>query len=252
MQVVIIGTGNVATVLGRKIKQAGHAIAQVYGRNPEAAATLADELQGASVMELTMLTKDADVYLVCVADKAITPLVEQLHLPGKLVLHTAGSVSMASLENVSEQYGVLYPVQSIRKEMDAATPIPFLVDGNNETVTAAIEAFAVSLGSQVARGNDLVRGKLHVAAVFACNFVNYMYLQSASFCENENIDFTFLQPLIEETALRLRQYHPSQVFTGPAVRKDLATIDRHLQLLQPYPLQYQLYNILTEGILQNA
>ena len=252
MQVVIIGTGNVATVLGRKIKQAGYNIAQVYGRNTVSATELATELAATSVTDTTAIAIDADIYVICVADKAIVPLVEQLHLPGKLVLHTAGSVSITSLENVSEQYGVLYPVQSIRKEMDAATSIPFLVDGNNETVTAAIEAFAASLGSQVARGNDLVRGKLHVAAVFACNFVNYMYLQSASFCENENIDFTLLQPLIEETALRLRQYHPSQVFTGPAVRKDLATIDRHLQLLQPYPLQYQLYNILTEGILQNA
>jgi predicted short-subunit dehydrogenase-like oxidoreductase (DUF2520 family) len=252
MQVVIIGTGNVATVLGRKIKQAGHTIAQVYGRSPQAAAALAAELMAAPITDITAIAQQAAVYMIAVSDKAIAPLVQQLHLPGKLVLHTAGSAGIESLAGISEQYGVLYPVQSIRKEMEAATPIPFLVDGNNETVTTAIEQFALSLGSQVARGNDLVRGKLHVAAVFACNFVNYMYLQSAGFCESENIDFTLLQPLIEETALRLRQYHPSQVFTGPAVRKDLATIDRHLQLLQPYPLQYELYNILTAGILQNA
>jgi predicted short-subunit dehydrogenase-like oxidoreductase (DUF2520 family) len=100
------------------------------------------------------------------------------------------------------------------------------------------------------KGNDEVRVKLHVACVFACNFTNYMYLQSARFCEAENLDFSLLQSLIEETANRLQAHHPAAVFTGPAVRGDMATVNKHLLLLEQYPLQYELYKMISENIMK--
>jgi predicted short-subunit dehydrogenase-like oxidoreductase (DUF2520 family) len=77
-----------------------------------------------------------------------------------------------------------------------------------------------------------------------------MYVQSASFCTNENLDFTVLQSLIEETANRLQQKHPTELFTGPAVRGDANTINKHLELLQAYPDLHQLYKMLSEQIMQ--
>jgi predicted short-subunit dehydrogenase-like oxidoreductase (DUF2520 family) len=133
--------------------------------------------------------------------------------------------------------------------MDIATPIPFLVDGNNDIVKSKIEILATSISNKVEFGNDDKRLKLHTAAVFACNFVNYMYLQSANFCEANEIDFSLLQALIEETATRLRTHHPKEVFTGPAVRKDIATIEKHLQQLTSNPTAKALYKQLSEMII---
>ncbi|MBC7587195.1 MAG: DUF2520 domain-containing protein, partial [Chitinophagaceae bacterium] len=103
--------------------------------------------------------------------------------------------------------------------------------------------------AKVVRGGDEERLKLHVAAVFACNFVNYMYLQSATYCEKEDIDFSLLQPLIEETANRLRMNHPAEVLTGPAVRKDVATVQKHLTMLKKYPALHEIYLLLSEKIM---
>lgn len=44
MDVVLIGAGNVGTVLGRTLKQANHTIKAIWNRHPEKARLLADEL----------------------------------------------------------------------------------------------------------------------------------------------------------------------------------------------------------------
>ena len=249
MQVVIIGTGNTATVFGRLFKAKGHHILQVYGRDILKAEALAADLEASPTSDIASLSKNADVYIIAVADKAVAEIAMQLDVNDNLVLHTTASLSKHVLKEASKSYGVLYPLQSLRKQMSLDTPIPLLVDGNTEATTIRIEQLASVLSETVVRADDQQRVKLHVAAVFACNFTNYMYLQSASFCTREGLDFALLQPLIEETATRLREFHPSEVFTGPAVRGDMETINKHLSLLEAYPELHELYNELTKKII---
>jgi predicted short-subunit dehydrogenase-like oxidoreductase (DUF2520 family) len=250
MQVSIIGSGNVATVLAKQLFSKGHTIKEVYSHTFSNAEALAILVNAKAIDNIADLSTNADIYIIAVSDKAIEAVVSQLKLEDKLLLHTAGSVSKEVLKNASNRYGVLYPVQSIRKNMDAQTPIPFLVDGNDEATIIEIESLARTLNPKVVRGGDEQRVKLHVAAVFACNFVNYMYLQSATYCEAENIDFSLLQSLIEETANRLQFYHPSEVFTGPAVRKDMGTVNKHLSLLEAYPALQEMYGMISEKIME--
>jgi len=248
MEVVIIGTGNAASVFARLIRKKGHTISQVYGRNLVKAEALAEQVHSTAVADLTALTRNADIYLIAVADKAVNKVVEQLIVNDHLVLHTTASLSKDVLKELSHRYGVLYPLQSLRKEMDLNTPVPLLVDGNTPEVLLEIEAFARELSATVVRADDETRVKLHVAAVFACNFTNYMYLKSAEYCEAEGLRFSLLQPLIEETATRLRGFHPSEVFTGPAVRGDMATVNKHLSLLEAYPHLHAIYKEISEKI----
>lgn len=250
MKVVIIGSGNVATVFAKLLFEHKHEIVQVFSATKAHAVQLAEIVAAVAVDEITQLTKDADLYIVAVADKAIQPIIKQLNVNDKLLVHTAGSVSIDVLKHASSNYGVLYPIQSIRREMDLTTPIPFAVDGSSVAVIEQLTELAKTLSVKVVHYTDEQRLKLHVAAVFACNFVNYMYVQSAQFCVNEQLDFTVLQSLIEETANRLQCKHPSEVFTGPAVRGDINTIHKHLELLQSYPDLQQLYKMLSEQIMQ--
>ncbi len=249
MKISIIGTGNVATVLAKLLFANHHSIQQVYGRNIDTAMVLANEVNVVAINDLKELDNETEIILVAVSDKSIEEICKQINVGDTIVLHTAGSVSINILQHCSANFGVLYPIQSLRKSMDIATPIPFLIDGNNDFTKNKIKELAQSISSKVEFGNDDKRLKLHTAAVFACNFVNYMYLQSANFCEANNIDFGLLQSLIEETATRLRTHHPNEVFTGPAVRKDLATIEKHLQQLVSNPTAQALYKQLSEMIM---
>ena len=252
MEVVIIGTGNAATVLGKLCVAKGHKVVQVYGRNILKAEELAATLKAKPVADLATVTKNADVYIIAVSDKAVAEIISQLDVNDHLVLHTTASLSKHVLKEASRNYGVLYPLQTLRKQMSIDTPIPLLVDGITPEVLRQVEEFAKTLSGIVGQANDQQRVKLHVAAVFSCNFTNYMYLQSAAFCEKEGLDFGLLQPLIEETATRLRQFHPSEVFTGPIVRGDTETVNKHLSLLEAYPDLHRLYSEMADKIKQYA
>jgi predicted short-subunit dehydrogenase-like oxidoreductase (DUF2520 family) len=250
MKVVIIGSGNVATVFAKLLFKHQHNIQQVYSRNILMANELAETVDAIGLNDISKITQEADLYIIAVADKAIESIVKQLQLSNQLVVHSAGSVAIEVLKQVSSNYGVLYPIQSIRKEMGLDTPIPFAVDGSSIAIIELLKQLALSLSNKVVYHNNSQRLKLHVAAVFACNFVNYMYVQSAIFCEKEQLYFKVLQPLIEETANRLQSLHPTQVFTGPAVRGDVDTINKHLSLLEEHPQLQVLYKLLSEQIMQ--
>lgn len=252
MKVVIIGAGNVASVFGRLISQANHEIIQVVSRSIGNAQMLANELGCAYADKPKNLDSSADIYLVAMADAALNEIHESYLLGYKLVLHTAGSISKELLSKVSNRYGVLYPLQSLRKENpELHQDIPLLIDGNTEEVIAVIETFAHSLSSIVTRANDEQRLKLHVAAVVVSNFPNHLYALAADYCGKEGLDFRMLQPLIEETALRLRYHLPGQMQTGPAIRKDIATLEKHLRILNQYPSLKQVYLKITDSIMNH-
>lgn len=249
MKIVIIGSGNVATVLGKLAKAKKYDILQVFSRDNEHARALADELGCSFTNDPTALDKQADIYLVAVSDSALYELNSKFNLQKKLVLHTAGSVSKDVLKNLSDNYGVLYPLQSLRKEVDLQQEIPFLIDGNTNDITTFIEDFARSLSSNVCRATDDERLKLHVAAVVVSNFTNHLYALAESFCAEEKVDFKLLLPLIKETADRIAFISPSDAQTGPAIRNDVFTLDKHLRLLKDHPKLKTIYLKLTDSII---
>lgn len=248
MQIVIIGSGNVAAVLGRLCKQSGHTIMQIVSRQASHAKLLADELDCSFTDYSAEMNKDAQLYLVAVADTALHDLNSSFSLGNKLIVHTAGSVSKDVLKNVSVNYGVLYPLQSLRKEMEYENNIPLLIDGNTEETLTLIEDFAKTISSEVTKANDEQRLKLHVAAVVVSNFTNHLYKLAEDFCKIEKVDFTLLAPLIKETAERIQHASPADVQTGPAMRNDIFTIEKHLRLLTYHPQLKYIYIKLTDSI----
>jgi predicted short-subunit dehydrogenase-like oxidoreductase (DUF2520 family) len=238
----------VATVLGRKFLTAEHEVIQVCGRNALHAEELADTLSATFTTDLSQPDDTADLYVLAVSDSALPGIASQLKLDKKLVVHTAGSVSKNVLATSSKNFGVLYPVQSLRREINILPDIPFLVDGNTEDDLALITDFACTLSHQVEHANDEQRLKLHVAAVMVSNFTNHLYALAHNYCLQEKLDFNMLLPLITAIADRLYEYSPVEVQTGPAIRNDSATIQKHMELLQQHGQLKTLYALFTESI----
>lgn len=248
MQIAFIGAGNTATVLGRVITQAGHHVTGIYSRTADSARQLAAELNAQYFGIIENITQDAELYIIAVPDDNIAPTADALQLPGKIVVHTSGSVSKEVLRNISGKYGVLYPLQSLRKEALHQPVIPLLIDGSDEEVMGRVRMLATTMSPVVERAGDQERLKLHLAAVMVSNFTNHLYSLAEDFCRKENVPFKALVPLIQEVAGRTADYSPSAMQTGPAVRNDLLTIEKHLQLLGAYPLQKKLYELITGSI----
>jgi predicted short-subunit dehydrogenase-like oxidoreductase (DUF2520 family) len=249
MDIVIIGSGNVASVLGRKFKLAGHDISQVVSRNASAATRLAYELDTESTNYPSIIKRNADVYIIAVSDDAIPVVANDIKLPGKIVAHTAASVHMDVLKPMTHHYGVFYPLQSLRKDDIDPPLIPIFLDGSDELTKRKLELLANSISPQhVAQAGDDARLKLHVAAVFVNNFTNHLYVLAEDYCKKEGIDFKEMLPLIEETALRVKEISPSRSQTGPAERNDQETIQKHLELLESHPQLKKVYEFLTASI----
>ena len=249
MKIVIIGTGNAATILGRKFLQAGHSILQVVGRKAVETKKLADEWKTSSTNNWQEINGNADVYIIAISDHAIEEIVLQLSLEGKIVAHTAASVSKEVLSPVTAHYGIFYPLQSLRKEMTELPEIPVLFDGSDEQTKNILKELARSVsGDKVKKAGDEDRQKIHVAAVIVNNFTNHLFAVAEEYCKKENLDFKLLLPLIKETASRIKDVSPSNAQTGPAIRHDEETIKKHMAILESHPEIKKLYLFLSESI----
>jgi predicted short-subunit dehydrogenase-like oxidoreductase (DUF2520 family) len=186
--------------------------------------------------------------LITLRDESIAPFLKDLGRVPCVLAHTAGALSINELNRSAESFGVLYPLQSLRKEIQIIPPLSILVDGNRAETREYLTKCAESIAGTVITADDETRLKYHLAATLVNNFTNHLFAQTEIFCKRENISFSVLQPLMEETVHRLRHVSPVEAQTGPAIRDDHNTIDKHLALLEKYPALLRLYTLFTREI----
>ncbi len=249
MIISIIGTGNVANILARLALKNGHTICQIIARN-EANGRVLAQLVNADFINLhDEPNKNIDLCIVAITDEYVESVAKGLGFGSVLVIHTSGSLSMNVLKYVSTNFGVLYPLQSLRKEMEKIPVIPFLIEANNVDTYNKIETFANTMSEHVTYMKEDKRLRIHAGAVIVSNFTNYLYGLTETFCKIEEVDFNLLKPLIKETAIRLENVSALDVQTGPAIRKDVTTLGKHLSLLSAHKSLNIWYSRFSDAIM---
>ena len=246
-KIVFIGAGNVATAIAKAL-HSKFDITQVYSYTASSAKKLGTILKCDYVTDLRAINKDADIYIIAVKDDVIEKVASSLSLKGKMVVHTSGSIEMSVLKNVSDNYGVLYPLQTFSKDSIIKQSIPFCIEGSNGVTKTQVKKLVRALGGKSYELDSEKRAKLHLAAVFVNNFTNHMFTIANDILNEENIPFDMLKPLIEETVAKLERKSPLEAQTGPALRKDQKTIIKHEKLLKGRPEYLTLYKLLTKSI----
>jgi predicted short-subunit dehydrogenase-like oxidoreductase (DUF2520 family) len=249
--IAIIGAGRIAIQLGKRLKSKGLPIAQVISRTPSHAEALAETLGAKAITQYSDIRPDINWVIIAVRDDAIESVAAQLapHLPDALVTHTSGATPGKTLETYFSRYGVFYPLQSFSLErMPVWSKIPFCVDAASEEDLLFLKKTAKTIGNLVYRVNDDQRALLHVAAVFANNFANHCFAIAEKILDEKDLPFELLHPLMEETLAKALLDSPARMQTGPAVRGDEETIQRHIALLQEHPEWLQLYADLSKSI----
>jgi predicted short-subunit dehydrogenase-like oxidoreductase (DUF2520 family) len=252
MDIILIGSGNTATILGRKSLAAGHRIIQVYSRQKEHADRLALLLNSVSTSSVTAIEKKADLMIVALSDDAIKPFISSLGKIISPVAHTAGAVPLDASKNPGDSYGVIWPLQSLRREIERLPSLTLLVDANKPEARELFKSFADSVAEIVIEADDQTRLKYHLGAILVNNFTNYLFAVAEKFCEKENISFAVLQPLMEETVMRMRNISPAETQTGPAIRNDRLTLDKHREIIKDNPALYKIYELFTQEIQRTA
>lgn len=248
-KVSIIGSGNVARHLIHAFQSNSKIeLVQVFARNKKSLTHLLDSNSVTS--DYTQL-QAADVYIIAVSDDAIAEISSQLPFENQLVVHTSGTVPLTTLESKNRR-GVFYPLQTFSKDKAVNfKTIPICLEAENEKDLQTLNQIASTISDAVYQINSEQRKALHVAAVFVNNFVNHLYQMGSEICDNNNVPFEILKPLIQETANKIVSLSPKEAQTGPAKRNDLTTIEAHQQFLTDENLS-TIYTLLTQSIQNNG
>jgi predicted short-subunit dehydrogenase-like oxidoreductase (DUF2520 family) len=251
MRITIIGSGNVATHMAAAFKNAGHRLVQVYSRNLQHAALLAYHVNAEAIDDLNHINPETDLFVIAVKDDAVVTIAQELASFNQLMVHTSGSVSLCDLSAVHSNAGVFYPLQTFSKIKEVNfREVPLCIEGTTESIAKQLTDLAQTISNNVYQVDSAQRKILHLAAVFACNFPNYLYHIAQDLLNQHQLDFNLLRPLIAETAAKVQQAMPGEVQTGPAIRQDEGTMAAHLQLLQAMPQFQELYRLLSQGIIK--
>lgn len=251
MRITLIGSGNVATHLGAAFKSAGHHIVQVYSRNVDHAALLAYHLKAEAISNFNDISSETALFVISVKDDVIEEVASALSVYQKPMVHTSGATPLAALRKYSDKAGVFYPLQTFSKtkEVDFRT-VPVCIEAADQDLDEILKHLASSISNSVYAIDSEQRKILHLAAVFACNFPNYLYYASQQLLAQHQLDFGLLRPLIKETADKVQEHMPNQVQTGPAIRNDEQTMAAHLALLNGNEELTAIYELLSQAIIK--
>jgi predicted short-subunit dehydrogenase-like oxidoreductase (DUF2520 family) len=249
---VIIGSGNVAWHLINAFSRKGIQVLQILAHNEKTARSLSKTFSVPFILDPAFLIKNADLYLVAVQDDYIREVSLRLHLKKQLLVHTSGFSSIDLLSGASINTGVIWPLQTLTagKNIEYGN-IPFFIEGHSVATAEKLSRFAGLVSEQVFITDSPARQKIHLAAVIASNLTNQLYSISASILERQDIPFGVLAPLILETAIKAGQQHPLRSQTGPAARRDMRVIAKHLELLRDDPAFQDIYCLITESIIHH-
>lgn len=245
IKVVIIGSGNVAQHLIKVMQTAANVnLVQVFARNKNSVNHLVTKDKVTSDYNEI---KEADVYIISVSDNAIAEVSNNIPFTNRLMVHTSGTSELSVLDSKNRK-GVFYPLQTFSKDKEVEfSSIPICLEAENDEDFKTLENLAQHISQKIFAISSEQRKSLHVAAVFVCNFVNHMYTIGHQICEDNKVPFEVLQPLIIETANKITTLKPEAAQTGPALRNDTKTINKHLEFLQETNYQ-ELYKLLTQSI----
>lgn len=249
--ITIVGAGNVATHLAQALKKQGFIVPFVYSRTLESAKILANRIGAQPVNSFKDILNTDGTIIFAVKDDAIEELLKRGKFENRILIHTAGSVDMNIFQNYSENYGIIYPLQTFSKSKELNfNEVPLCIEASNMDTHETISNISNKLSSKVYNVNSEQRKQLHLAAVFACNFTNHMYHIASNIVESKGLDFEILKPLIKETAQKINNMLPLETQTGPATREDYEVINSHQELLKEDKTYSDIYKILTESIIK--
>lgn len=250
-KITLVGAGRIAFHLGKRLQAKGLRVVQVLNRSAEPARKLAGMLGCDWSDDWSALRSDVDWVLLAVRDDAIAGVGAALapYAGTALVTHTSGATPGTVLAPYFERFGVFYPLQTFSGErMPVWSKVPFCVDANAAEDVVFLRKIAKVIGNLVYQVTDEQRAVLHVAAVFANNFANHCFAIAEKILEEKQLPFEMLHPLMEETLVKALQDSPGQMQTGPAIRGDVDTLQRHLEWLQQHPAWQTLYRELSASI----
>jgi len=246
----IIGTGNIAWFFGNRLMTARHHCTGVYARDKNAAKKLAETLLSDKYGAISEVEDgEADICFLAVSDSAIAEVATLLSFKDTVLVHTAGAIGLDSIKQAAKNRAVLWPVYSILKtNMPNHRNIPCAWEASSDKAKRYLLTISHAITDVLFEAKYEQRKWLHLSAVIGNNFINHLLAICEQVCMENNLPFSTLLPIIEQTFDRIRTASPQHLQTGPAIRNDETTIQQQIALLERHPNWQRVYEALTDSI----
>lgn len=231
----IVGPGRVGSSIARAAEGAGIDVL-LAGRELNA-----DQLAGRTV-------------LLCVPDSAITSAAEHIAVvtsggaPPLLLGHTSGATTLAPLEGRAEGTFSLHPLQTVPDGETDLRDCPAAIAGGDDSALAAARGLAEKLGMAPFEIGEEDRAVYHAAASIASNFLVTLEQTAADLLGGIGVDAPreTLAPLVRRSLENWERRGP-EALTGPIVRGDTETVERHrAALAERSPESLAMYDAMAE------
>lgn len=245
MNIVLFGNGNAAWSFAEALHKVEGINLFISSRNEQKAHEIAEEFRLTAIPIEQIEQVEASLLILAISDSAIVEVSRRFAAFKGLVVHTSGPTPMSDIQ--CAQRGVLYPLQTmVRGNVTNFLTAPFLLESNSESGLKLLQELASKLSHDVRVLSSVERLALHASAVFVNNFVNHLNAIATSLCDEHQVPFDLLLPLIQKTADTALRRESFTHQTGPAIRKDSKTMEAHLTLLSES--EKEIYTLLSKHI----
>lgn len=241
MRLGILGGGRAAWAYGSAWKKMGWPISGVWLRD-ESGSRIA-ELLSTARLDLADVTRDSELLLVAVSDRAIEEVAERIPETEALIFHASGSL-------LSLRGG--FSLHPLRTLPPVGTPcdltgVPLVFEGAHRRTAKLIVS---AIGGRFAEVSAETKPLYHAAAVFGSNYVAACLQIAEGLMTRAGIAGVGddLAALARSAIENWSAHDGSARFTGPAARGDDAVLERHRAALAGDPELLRLYDLLAAEI----
>ncbi|MDF1683844.1 MAG: DUF2520 domain-containing protein [Legionellaceae bacterium] len=249
MYINLIGPGRLGKALAASLLSTGeHELLSVYHPQITSAQDAIRTLgHGTAINNLKLLPKSDITLIICPDDKMpglIKELAEAMIIqPNSIVMHASGILSSDILMPLKQQGASIASLHPLKAFREASTPdttafqdVHCSIEGDDKAIKILTPLWQ-SMGAHIFRLNSEKKTTYHAAAVMASNYLVTLAAEANKLFEtsgvpSENAREICIQ-LMQTSLDNLKQAKtPKQALTGPLVRGDLQTIQKHLDAIK--------------------
>ncbi|MBK8848203.1 MAG: DUF2520 domain-containing protein [Bacteroidetes bacterium] len=249
--IAIIGSGRMARFLAQRL-HTNYRLLAIVARNVAMATSMSRKYKCTASSISDFNINQVDIAIIAVSDDAILPVIKMLGKTSTTIIHTSGTKALVVLESYTFNCGVLWPVVSVNDNAKYGAQFNCSYEGSNTKTKREVLALAKALGAKPFYQSSVQREVSHLAAVMVNNFVNHIYHKANAVLLQHDIKPEIIYQIIRATAENAIVYGAENLQTGPALRKDKTTMQRHLQLIKEYPELCKIYKAISESIMHSS
>ncbi|MBV8477092.1 MAG: DUF2520 domain-containing protein [Acidobacteria bacterium] len=263
--IAIVGTGSLGSALALSLRRAGYPIVTLISRGSASSLRRAGRLArrvGARVSSIRAPILSARIFWLCVPDQDISSCAEMLaaagNWKGKVALHASGALASSELRALKTRRAAVASAHPLMTFVADAKPlptgVPFALEGDVAAVRAARQIVR-DLG-----GHPFLIGKAEKPAYHAWGaFTSPLLVATLATAEQvalragigRKLARRRMRPIVRQTIHNYFEKGPAEAFSGPLIRGDAATVEKHLKSLQQVPHARRVYRALAEAALNN-